>query len=318
MTKEIFHVVITRFSIRMHPDRGFRGRSKDWLFDEHRLTQKLSLFEHVSFSSISKGSEQPDLLLVLIDPELPKDIRRKLENIISPYSWANTLEVSPGALANMRSLGSLLGHLSIKSELILTTNLDDDDAIGAQYILNLKTLVKRHQIDRPRQPFHWFGSIDMQEWDLLPSNEAPLGFVKPYSGGVMFVLSVGFSVLTKNNPNAPSIFTLSHSRCLDFLTRKHRRANYDRKGRFKFRLSLALRSLKMGSWGAALGIIRGSDYATRLDAGGSGEFQGLIINHGDNLQSGRIKSGSNKRKPAKHNTMMANYNIDARKAIQPF
>jgi hypothetical protein len=318
MTQEVFHVAITRFSIRMHAEEGFRGRSKDWLFNEDRLVKKLALFEHVCFSSISKGSEQPDLLLVLIDRELPKTIRHRLEHIIEPFSWAQTFELEPGALANMRDIGTLLGNFGIKSDFILTTNLDDDDALGVDYIQNLKTHVKQHQIQHPNQPFHWFGSIDMLEWDILPSKDAPRGFLKPYSGGVLFTLSTGFSVLTKNDPNGPNVFSLSHSRCLDFLTIKHRRKNYDRNGRFKFRVRLAFRALKMGSWSTILAIGSGQDFATRLDERRIGEFQGLIINHGDNLQAGRLQSGAQKRVPLDPQEILVRFNVQAQKALEKF
>ena len=315
MNKQVFHVAITRFSIRMHPEGGFRGRSKEWLFDEERLAQKLTLFEHVCFSSISKGSKQPDLLLVLIDRELPKTIRQRLEHVIDPFSWAQTYELDPGALANMRDIGTLLGNFGIKSDFILTTNLDDDDALGADYIQNLKSHVKQHQIQHPNQPFHWFGSIDMQEWDILPSKDAPRGYLKPYSGGVLFTLSTGFSVLTKNDPNGPNVFSLSHSRCLDFLTIKDRRKNYDRKGRFKFRIRLAFQALKMRSWRTTLSIASGQDFATRLDSGRIGEFQGLIINHGDNLQRGRINNGINKRLPANDKLLASTFNVNAKEVV---
>ncbi len=318
MIKEVYHVAITRFSIRMHSNEGFRGRSKEWLFNEVRLSQKLVLFEHVAFSSIAKGSKQPDLFLVLIDKELPETIRQQLENIIEPYHWAQTFEVEPGALANMRDIGSLLGGFAIDSKYILTTNLDDDDAIGTHYIQNLKSLVKQHRNENPNQPFHWFGSIDMQEWDILPSKEAALGFLKPYSGGVLFSLSTGFSVLSKNHPRGPNVFTLSHSRCLDFLTLNHRRTNYDRQGRFKFRVRLALNALKMGRWETVFRILRSYDFATRLDDGRTGQFQGLISNHGDNLQQGRIKSGISTRQPVRNETLQSIFNVHAQKVIDNF
>lgn len=316
--KDIYHVVVTRFSIRMHPEGALRGKSLEWLFDKDRLLQKLILFEHIALASLAKGSEQPDLLLVLIDKELPETIRQQLENIIEPYHWAQTFELEPGALANMSHIGSLLGGFAIDSKYILTTNLDDDDAIGTHYIQNLKSLVKQHRNENPNQPFHWFGSIDMQEWDILPSNEAALGFLKPYSGGVLFSLSTGFSVLSKNHPYGPNIFLLPHNFCLDFLTLKHRRENYNRRGRFKFRVRLALNALKMGRWETVFRILRSDDFATRLDDGRTGQFQGLISNHGDNLQQGRIKSGISTRKPVSNETLQSIFNVHAQKVIDNF
>jgi len=315
MVTQVFHVILTRFSIREQAEGGFEGRSKEWLFDEVRLAQKLTLFEHVSFSSIARGSEQPDLLLVLIDEELPKTIRQRLEHIIEPFSWAQTFELKPGVINNMQNIGSFLGDFGIKSDFILTTNLDDDDALGTDYVENLKNHVKQHQIQRPLQPFHYFGSIDMQEWDILPSKDSPLGFLKPYSGGVLFVLSTGFSVLTKNDPNGPGIFSLSHSRCLDYLTKKHRRQKYDRNGRFRFRIRLAFQALKMKSWRTIIALAVGQDFATRLDEKRIGEFQGLIINHGDNLQRSRIKNGINKRLPANDKLLASTFNVNAKEVV---
>ena len=316
--KDIYHVVVTRFSIRIHPEGALRGKSREWLFDKDRLLQKLVLFEHVSLASLAKGSEQPDLLLVLIDKELPDTIRQNLEGIIEPYSWAQTLELDAGALSKMTDLGSLLGDFAIDANYILNTNLDDDDALGADYIRNLKTMVKRHRIERPNQPFQWFGTTDIQEWDILLSQAFPLGFTKYWTGSVHHALSPGYSVLSKNHPSGPNIFLLPHNHCFDILNRKQHRKNYNQMGRFKFRVKLAITALKMGSGKTVLDIIRKTQFATRIDKKWPGQFKALMVNHGDNLQSTRIDRGASLREPCKPEIIHLNFNVNALKIISFF
>lgn len=294
---DFHHILITRFSVRLSADSAFQGRSSEWLFNVERLKQKLVLFEHVTLASVLAGSAQPDSYLILIDTQLPDEILKSLKSLTEPYPWIQLNALNPGDLTKMQQLSGFGNEIKKQCHCVVTTNLDDDDALGIDYLKNLRAHVaegiKKNQFGR----FHWFGSIDMQEWDILPCSDAPLGFVKPYSGGVLFTLSTGYSVFTQNHNLAPTIFTLSHSRCLDYLTTKHRRVNFDAKGRRKFALTFCLRAARMGAWVEMFKFLAGQPFATRLDTDLNATFEGLIINHGDNLQGGRIKQGMEVREP---------------------
>jgi len=310
---DYFHVLISRFSIRMHPDGAFRGRSKEWLFDVNRLKKKLVFFENVTLANVISFTRKPHLYLILIDEELPTEIRTKLQELIDDFDWIQLKPVPPGSLLHLTSLGNLLGELDITAPYIVTSNLDDDDAIGVQYFENLHREISKSIAQG--DSFHWFGSIDMLEWDILPSNSAPLGYLKPYSGGVMFILSTGYSVLSKNFETGPTIFTLSHSRCLDFLTRQHRRSNFDRKGRFRFRLRLLLNMATSFNWQAVRSLLSRRELATRLDFQCKEKFKGLIINHGDNLQRERIEHGKEQREVLNPDGLTEQFNIKADRVI---
>lgn len=286
----------------------------DWLFDLSRLEKKLVFFEHVTLASVLASTSKPDLYYVLVDEELPREILGKIKNLISPYDWIQTREISPGALGEMTQLDSLLGHLNLPHRYVLTTNLDDDDALGLEFFKNLTR--KTEALIARKVPYHWLGSIDMYEWDVLPSDTVKLGFLKPYAGGVLFTLSTGYSVLTMNFPAGPTIFTLSHSRCLDFLTKSHRRENYDKLGRLKFRLRLFMKSLKSGKIHAALLLMGNHEFATRLDFKIPGEFEGLIINHGDNLQVDRIDGGKEKRVGLDPDLIKSKFGVQASVVVQ--
>lgn len=311
---DYFHVLISRFSIRMHPEGAFRGRSKEWLFDVNRLQKKLVFFEHVTLANVLSFARKPNLYLILIDEELPNEIRSRLEELISDFSWIRLKPVPPGALSHMTSLGNLLGDENITAPYIVTSNLDDDDAIGVPFFENL-----HHEISTfiaRGDSFHWFGSIDMFEWDVLPSDTAPYGYIKPYSGGVMFTLSTGYSVLSKNFKAGPTVFTLSHSRCLDFLTKQHRRSNFDRKGRFRFRLRFLLNMATSFEWHAVRLLLSKRELATRLDFQRKGEFEGLIINHGDNLQIERIEHGKERREALTSDGLIKQFNVETSNVVR--
>jgi hypothetical protein len=314
MKPNFYHVLISRFSVRLNPEGAFRGRTVEWLFDLSRLQKKLVFFEHVTLASVIASTSKPDLYIILVDEELPIDILKPLQDLIAPYDWIQTRKIPPGFLGKMSELGSILGHLKVPHSYILTTNLDDDDAIGRHYLQNLATQAA-YLISR-KVTYHWFGSIDMYEWDVIPSEKAEYGFLKPYSGGVLFTLSTGFSVLTANFPAGPTIFTLSHSRCLDFLTRSHRRKNYDKWARFRFRFRLFMTSLKSKKFRAALLLLEGHDFATRLDFKRPGDFEGLIINHGDNLQVDRIDGGKENRITLDPEILESKFGAQARMVVQ--
>ena len=294
---DFHHILITRFSVRLSANSAFQGRSEDWLFNIDRLHQKLSLFQHVTLASILAGSALPDSYLILIDPLLPGEILAKLKSIVSPFSWIHLKIINPGDITKMQSISGFGNSIEKHHRYVLTTNLDDDDALGVDYLKNLRTHIAEGIAKNRFGRFHWFGSIDMKEWDILPCSDAPLGYVKPYSGNVLFTLSTGYSVFTKNHNFAPTIFTLSHSRCLDYLTTKHRRVNFDAKGRKRFAFSFCFRAARMGAWVEMFKFLAGQPFATRLDTDLNATFEGLIINHGDNLQGGRIKQGMEVREP---------------------
>lgn len=312
---DVFHVLITRFSIRMSPDKGFRDKSTEWLFDESRLEHKLALFETVTFPSIIFGKRKPDLYLILVDEELPFRIKEKLEAVISKHPWVQTFTVPGQGLVNMRNIQWIKESFKISTPFVLTTNIDDDDALGNGYVENLQLRVNEHINDHANDAFHWFGSMDMYEWDMIFDTDEPLGFVKPFSGGVKFVLSTGFSVLTKNHNHGPSVFFLSHSKCLDYLTKKHRRFNYDRVGRFKFRLRLLQRASQMRVFSTIWKVLLGTELAARLDYNNNGSFEGLIINHGDNLQQIRLGLGKINRTPVDEMDFQNKFNINVHATV---
>lgn len=294
---DFHHILITRFSVRLSADSAFQGRSSEWLFNIERLNQKLVLFEHVTLASVLAGSAQPDLYLILIDTQLPDEILKSLTSLIKPHPWIQLKAINPGDLTKMQQISGFGNEINKQYRCVVTTNLDDDDALGIDYLKNLRTHIAQGLEKNQFGRFHWFGSIDMKEWDILPCSDAPLGFVKPYSGGVLFTLSTGYSVFTQNHSFAPTIFTLSHSRCLDYLTTKHRRINFDVKGRRRFAVTFCIRAARMGAWVEIFQFFAGRSLATRLDTDLTGSFEGLIINHGDNLQGGRIEQGKSERSP---------------------
>lgn len=313
--EEFTHILISRFSIRMHENEGFRGRSTSWLFDEDRLELKLRLLEHVALASIAGGTAQPDLYMVLMDKDLPQSIRAKLEFLASQYPWVHLHSVGPGALMGMRDLGGLVGHLNIQSPYILTTNLDDDDALSDGFIGGLQQRAGEFIKQRPNAPFHWFGSTEMYEWDMVSEGSAPMGFSKPFSGNVNHVLSTGYSVLSKNYDFGPTVFTLSHNRCLDFLSATHKRAKTKSINRIRFKINLARKLLSDFKICSAVRFVFSTENASLLNSSEGSNFMGLIVNHGDNLQNVRITLGTERRAMLNEMWLKETFNVAAKKAF---
>ena len=294
-SKEITSILITRFSVRMFSKLALRGRSKEWLLDEVRLKQKLLLFRNITLPSVTRASRLPNHHLLLIDKELPDSIRLELATLIEPYPFMQIIPVDYKEQIDFRSIEWLPKTLQITSDFVLTVNLDDDDGLHENYFSGLMKMAQNKSAEN--DAFHWFGTTNVQEWDLVLEKNAPLGYAKPNSGGVNFVMSTGFAVLTRNVSSGPSIFCVSHSEALDILNRRKRRKNVRKKFVYYRRLSLAKRAFAMGCYAFSIKILLGWIACTDLSEENAPNFQGLLINHGDNLQQQRIEFGQELRTP---------------------
>jgi hypothetical protein len=196
---------------------------------------------------------------------------------------------------DFRSIEWLKQTIEIKSDFVLTVNIDDDDGLHENYFAGLIKLAREKSSEGGA--FHWIGTTNVQEWDLIFEKNAPLGYAKPNSGGVNFIMSTGFAALTKNVSSGPSIFCISHSEALDILNRRKRRTNASKQAVIYRRLSLVKRAFKMRNYVFGFKILLGWILCTDLDDENTNNFRGLLINHGDNLQQKRLQYGQEMRSP---------------------
>lgn len=118
--KEFQHFIITRFNVKV--DFGSTtGLDPDWL--EHRF----DLFERFCYPSVRSQSNQNFKWLVYFDAETPEPFKSK---ILSYASWQNFIPVFLSEkFTDEVNRSIILRYLDSQPDFLITTRLDNDDAI---------------------------------------------------------------------------------------------------------------------------------------------------------------------------------------------
>jgi hypothetical protein len=88
---------------------------------------------------------------------------------------------------------------------VITTNLDNDDALPARFVATIHDHVRGADKRGTLPPIGFIGARQIVQWDLLTSSEAPLGWKAPWHRQVRIAddktaattASAGFSLLCK-------------------------------------------------------------------------------------------------------------------------
>jgi hypothetical protein len=165
------HVLITRFSYR-NPGVPNRAAGADWMrdldpLDPENLDFRFALFELVCLPGVLAQSEQAFDWVLIVDPELPASCRAQLDALLQGRSRTHVHEVRSGE--DLRRLGWLEPYVSGSPDALLTTLLDDDDAIPVDFVRCLQTYIGTRT---PRPSLMTFGAKTSQEWDLYMTERA--------------------------------------------------------------------------------------------------------------------------------------------------
>jgi hypothetical protein len=202
------HLLITRFSLRSAggPDRA---AGEDWTrdldpLDPENLDFRFALFELVCLPGVLAQSEQDFDWVVIVDRELPASRRAQLEALLERRS--RTHVHTRRSDEDLRRLGWLEPYVSGSPDALLTTLLDDDDAIPIDFVRCLQSHIGTR---KPCPSLMTFGAKTSQEWDLYVTQRAPLGRLAPWHRRGFF-RSAGFSLLSDRDLHDVSVLALSH------------------------------------------------------------------------------------------------------------
>ena len=284
-------VLITRFSVRLDGRSVIRNRDLDWLFSEKRLIRRMSIFANLTFPSVVKSTDRPEFYIIIIDKELPEKYKLELLELVSHYKWVFVHEWVPGH--DFTRLGWILDLTQIKSDILLLSLIDDDDALelGANERIRNAARTNLHKVRKGQ--WVWFGSNNAWEWDLS-MRDSEFGYVKPFSGGTSYWQGVGTSVLVSKHARSPTSYTWPHS-ILQMVFSPFwiwRRAQLQRVfiARLGLLKNLVFEGRFNGIWSLVMSgwlIDVGKDYSSEVDM--------LISNSGTNLQSCRLHYGLDRR-----------------------
>lgn len=136
MTKTIDHVLLTRFNL---PTLGAEStiRAKDgWLQD------RVGLFERYCLPSVT-AQTNPDFHWVLyFDPESPAWLRERISR------WESDERVHPifrEAVSHDELMDDLAKVSGARRDVLLTTNVDNDDGLAADFVARIQNIVPSHE-----------------------------------------------------------------------------------------------------------------------------------------------------------------------------
>ncbi len=121
------------------------------MYSSWRLDQRLFLFEHVFLPSWRAQTDGDFTLVILIGDQLPETARKRLEQLVEDIPQI-VIAAKPEAqkLAHVAKEVTL-SHRPDSDQHIAEFRLDDDDAVGIDYVERIRTLYSDNQQTVDRQ-----------------------------------------------------------------------------------------------------------------------------------------------------------------------
>ncbi|KZN32603.1 hypothetical protein N480_25475 [Pseudoalteromonas luteoviolacea S2607] len=202
------HILLTRFSYRQNPEDHAKQTADVFLrqdpLNPDALEFRFALFECACLPNVLAQSNQDFDWVLIIDPDLPKKYRDRLEALIAQRERTYLHEF---AREDLGCLEWLEKYLPSDVDLALTTNLDDDDIITVDYIERLQTHV--YGLGDAVPSLKFFGIKSTYQWDLFSSTKHPFGTVAPWHRTNYFK-STGLSMLCKVAAHKLTVYSLPH------------------------------------------------------------------------------------------------------------
>lgn len=188
---QLQHVLVTRFSLSpatfrspWRPPNVHRTASWSRTLDPARLATRFTLFELFCLPSVLGQTVKDFWWILLVDPALPPEVRDRLERLCTAHARTRLVEYQPHA--DLRTLGWLRPYIGKGTTHVATSNVDDDDLVAVDFVESTRAHAQR-LADRGRLPSCALIGSHPVQWDFVPTPRAPLGFVKPWHRGQVFV-----------------------------------------------------------------------------------------------------------------------------------
>jgi len=207
------HIVLTRFCCRAFP--AFRAGAAFDPLEEAHVDRRLQLLATAPVPSLASQTTSAFTWVVVFDSELRPPLRAALEAAVGRVPGAVTmpLDARNGHEAFER-FDLIAPFARDPGQPLITTWLDDDDALADHYIETVQREVAAG-LDPENGPWALAcGNEAVWQWDLCSTPRAPLGFRKPWSrpghAGYRFILSPGCSIACLSPELGLSVNQWSH------------------------------------------------------------------------------------------------------------
>lgn len=132
----IDHVLVTRFNVPTPGREGYIRAQEGW------LKNRIELFEQFCAPSIDAQSLQSFHWLVYFDPDSPQWFLEWLESAQAPRRFTAIFRTSVSRDELVHDLKQITGG---RGNILLTTNLDNDDGLAVDFVQRLQSSVRTAQ-----------------------------------------------------------------------------------------------------------------------------------------------------------------------------
>ena len=297
------HIIITRFS-----HRGFAWSSSFDPLDTAVLSRRFDVFEATCLPSILGQTCKNFSWVLLVDEMLPAAFRLRLENLVSGH--VNAFLHCYSKKLRLGTLNWLVPYFRESKDYVVTTILDDDDILCADFVARIQAHLNGLQARSGLPRFLLMACQNALQWDMVAKRRAPLGYVKPWQArspdGRYYPPSTGFSAFSDYPDTNLSILRFSHHLARSYFADDEtvaRLSNHAQKRIKDVRTELTrLANLTNGE------VVPAGEAILHWIPGDAP--QALIVNHGANERILRLFSNSRKRVRIDGPASLARFPID--------
>jgi hypothetical protein len=192
------HYLITRFNVPfkdyLNDKNGGIVRSNEWL--QHRF----DLFERFCFPSVKAQTNQNFTWLVFFDEATPPNFKEQIHEIGKNCSNFNPIYVDSAEAFKLK-LNQYIQNHSGQTETLITSRIDNDDAIHQDYIKTIQQ-IKRKQTDALYN-FKWGVQLDLKTGILYQSKDESNPFIS--------------RICKYNSQNIKTVFDFGHHEAEKYL-----------------------------------------------------------------------------------------------------
>lgn len=218
---KVHHFLITRFcyrNYRAEKFKGFKDRS-DWkpLFDplsQENLNYRLLLFQALCLPSVLAQTTQNFTWILVVDKDLPEEYRNSLHGLVKrrreSYLWEYDCN------CDIKCLTWLSPWIDNGIEYVITTNLDDDDALPRSFLESTQRHIIKSIKNREFKQFKMIATKNSIQWDLVSNFGYPLGLQSRWhrrSHIGIWPTSAGFTMACEYPQCDLSVYAVDHSIC---------------------------------------------------------------------------------------------------------
>lgn len=192
------HFILTRFSYRgrdaLKHLKGPTWKTSDDPLDPQRLELRFKLFEATCLPSVKAQTDQEFSWIIIVDENLQLQYRSRLESLLEDQG--NVILHTYNAEDNLDRLEWLNPYFDGTPSYVLTTNLDDDDALPDNFVSEAHEYFSSKSRSGSLPPLVTLGIREIIQWEMITSPDAPLGWRSPWHRRRR-TASCGFSLLAK-------------------------------------------------------------------------------------------------------------------------